>query len=81
MLKPSQGGLAVPDIGLYYHVAILASIMQWWNLSNKLGWQTEQIGVKIPLSELALLPGNKHFDTLDQNYKVFQGIWHKYKHN
>lgn len=33
----------------------------------------------VPLSEMPRLLGNKHFDTLDQNCKVFQWMWHKYK--
>lgn len=49
------GGLAIPNINLYYHTAILVSIMQWWKGGNRISWHMEQMGMGIPLSETALL--------------------------
>lgn len=51
LLKQSarERGLAVPDIGSYYHAAVLKLIMPWWNKQNFLCWHMEQIGLKIPV--------------------------------
>lgn len=50
-----MGGLAVPNIKLYYHAAHLAAMFQWWVPDNKTVWLGEQITFPIPLSDWMLL--------------------------
>lgn len=53
--KVQCGGLAVSNIMFYYHVAILHSLLQWWNPSSKQSWEPEQEGLPTPLSKLDII--------------------------
>lgn len=44
----------MPNTGLYYHVAVLESLLQWWNVSNKSSWEIHQMGLSRPLAEREL---------------------------
>lgn len=40
---------------LYYHVAHLSAIVQWWKPNSRINWIEQQTGIPILLSEWMLL--------------------------
>lgn len=54
-----QGGFALPNIVTYQQTALTESLLQWWNKANRSCWEFEQLIVKVPLSEWALMVKNQ----------------------
>lgn len=49
------GGVAVPNVKLYYQAAHLAAMVQWWNPRNTAVWLEEQITIPVLLTDWILL--------------------------
>lgn len=47
-----HGGLAIHNLTMYYHAAILTAVCDWWDTQYlDQAWQTEQSDVDIPLCD------------------------------
>lgn len=44
----------MPNILLYYQVAILENMVQWWNPFTRYIWGIEQVGIPSPLANWLL---------------------------
>lgn len=79
--KKEEGGIALPNITIYYQAALLDNLVQWWNTKATHSWQIEQIFVEQPLSMWALsvisssliVTRNNHIKTLTRMWKKLQG--------
>lgn len=46
--------MALANVILYNQAALMEQMLQWWNLEAEHCWVIEQLGLKYPLSEMAL---------------------------
>lgn len=49
-----DGTLALPNVRLYCHAAMISAVGQWWNYQDERTGASEQLTILIPLSEWML---------------------------
>lgn len=52
--KKAHGTVAFPNIKLYYYMALLETMVQWWNIENIVSWEMEQNRMELRLAEWVL---------------------------
>lgn len=73
-----EGGIAAPNITLYYQAVLLDNWAQWWNPSVKQCWEIVQLDILQVLSEWALsVKFSSALDSRNNHIKILSRLWKK----
>lgn len=71
-----KGVQSAPNITLYYQVALLDNLVQWWNSRIKYSWEIEQMSVNQSFSEWALsVIFSSSAASHNNNVKILSRMW------